>query len=121
MKKIFSNLPVVLLILAVSPVWADGVLISEFMAANQTLLMDGDGDSSDWVELYKRHDLTSTKPSYEELQQTFGLTRNQVRNTLHRVRNEVRRAVEDLVSEYVHDSAEAAGEFKFVTRRGRTE
>jgi hypothetical protein len=30
----------------------DGVLISEFMAANNVALLDEDGDSSDWIELW---------------------------------------------------------------------
>src|SRR5262245_12559741 len=31
---------------------ADTVLITEFMAANDGILLDEDGDSSDWIELH---------------------------------------------------------------------
>ncbi len=33
-------------------VWAQTPILSEFMAANATVLKDADGDASDWVEIY---------------------------------------------------------------------
>ena len=34
------------------------LLISEFMADNETVLADGDGDFEDWIEIYNRSDAT---------------------------------------------------------------
>lgn len=36
----------------VSFAWGQRIIISEFMASNQTGLMDEDGDPSDWIEIY---------------------------------------------------------------------
>ena len=39
-------------VLMICSVWAEGVRINEFMASNGQTLNDGDGNSTDWIELY---------------------------------------------------------------------
>ncbi len=46
-----SRLLVLLLLAAAAPLWAQSVVISEFLAINNGGLRDEDGDSSDWIEL----------------------------------------------------------------------
>jgi hypothetical protein len=40
------------LLAAVGPVRADGLIISEFLASNDKILADEDGDYSDWIEIH---------------------------------------------------------------------
>jgi len=50
-RRIYGALGAVLLCAAVAPAPAD-VLITEFMASNDSTILDGNGASSDWVELH---------------------------------------------------------------------
>lgn len=49
--KLFFKVLLVLLLLAKGPVFADGLIISEFMALNSHTLQDEDSDYSDWIEI----------------------------------------------------------------------
>ena len=51
-RRICTAVAVVLLVLGAAPGRLDGVVISEFMAANFTRIQDEDGNSSDWIEIY---------------------------------------------------------------------
>ena len=37
---------------AVTAVYADGLVINEFLAVNDSIRADEDGDYSDWIEIY---------------------------------------------------------------------
>lgn len=52
MRKLFLSLLAAFMGLMASAFAADDVIISEFLAVNSTNLLDEDGDSSDWIELF---------------------------------------------------------------------
>ena len=51
MRTFITRLLSLLLFIPVSPLSAREIVINEFMASNQSTLMDENGESSDWVEL----------------------------------------------------------------------
>ena len=46
-----SLIPALAFSLAASPLVAQSLIISEFMASNQNSLTDEDGDAEDWIEI----------------------------------------------------------------------
>ena len=46
-----------MVLLPLSGAAAENVIISEFMASNKDTLLDGNGNPSDWIELYNAGDV----------------------------------------------------------------